>query len=280
MKLNIISLSVVISTNLLKNSFKAHYTIPMGFRYSAEILTGLKFPRKSYLNFIMIFDLNVWLTLIASIILSWILFKIIATKFEFLNLATRMLTGQDCKWTSSLLYLLRIENKLKRIIIIIMLTIWIQSASILTKCFTELLLDTYLPVKSVPFVQNIQQINDEKDLIILSNKNMLKYWTRYDKIAMMMELENRILRAHNKTGIRFLADIGSNFEGLKLISQGKAVAVCSTNERNILENQFHKWNSLFTVLENKYLSNYAYFLVKTEYPFGDKCPFAKPLLFA
>ena len=108
---------------------------------------------------------------------------------------------------------------------------------------------------------------------------MLKYWIEHDKITMMNDLENRILQAHNKTGIRFLADTESNFEGLKLISQGKAVAVCSTNERNTLENQFHKWNSLLTVSENKYLSNYAYFLVKTEYPFGDKCPFAKQLLF-
>ena len=60
MKLNIISFDVAISTNLLEQSFKEHYIIPMGFRYSAEILTGLQYSRKKFLNFVYIFDFNVW----------------------------------------------------------------------------------------------------------------------------------------------------------------------------------------------------------------------------
>ena len=57
-----------------------------------------------------------------------------------------------------------ITNK-PQVILIILICIWLQSASILTKAFTGLLLNTYFKVKSIPIADNFEQIYQDQKLI-------------------------------------------------------------------------------------------------------------------
>lgn len=279
MELNIISLEVVIHSHLLRNGsgFTQHHYIPLGFRYSGEILTGFQKPTQKWLTVVTIFDAHVWVAFSLSTFASLLIFRFTMYNFKFFDFLTRLLTCQDEQWASSIQDLTTIDSKPKKVLMVLMVIIWLQSASILTKAFTELLLSTYLMVKTSPVVDNIEQIEADKRLLILYNQKMLVFQTENSRSDLIIRLKERILRAHNETGIDLIAN---SSKAITLIIEGKAVAVCSTSERIELEKLYHKWRSKWTTTNQKYLSELAFFLVKTSYPFGKSCPFSSELKYA
>ena len=69
---------------------------------------------------------------------------------------------------------------------ILLIGVWLQSASILSKAFTGLLLNTYFNVMWVPIVNDLQDIIDNKDINIAGEENLLKWFLvnyQYDQHA-------------------------------------------------------------------------------------------------
>src|SRR5437868_15215762 len=64
-------------------------------------------------------------------------------------------------------------NRSVKLVFNSVLIIWILSATILTKCFTSLLLGIYSTQKSVPLVDSIDDIIANKELQIIDSRNQL-----------------------------------------------------------------------------------------------------------
>ena len=82
---------------------------------------------------------------------------------------------------------------------IILIVIWLQSASILTKAFTGILLNSYLNFKPYPVVSTLEELYDKKDLGIVADQlisdhlEVLQYPEQMKK-----HLSIRIFEVHQK----------------------------------------------------------------------------------
>ena len=141
----------------------------------------------------------------------------------------------------------------RKICAILLFTIWLQSASILCKAFTELLLKTYFNVKSHSIVNTLQDIIDDKNLLVMGND----YY--FDDLARAYELSPFII-SNLKNKISMYID---KFKSTYILHESvihdminaNSVILTDTMHINYLLGIYNKWNNLFTVSKNKYLAN-------------------------
>ena len=81
----------------------------------------------------------------------------------------RMLTNQPGAKIMEWKRKSKFKNPLKKFSFILLIVIWSQSASILTKAFTGNSLKTYFNRKSIPIVETIQDIYLNKEILIASD---------------------------------------------------------------------------------------------------------------
>src|ERR1700761_8635591 len=86
---------------------------------------------------------------------------------------TQLFTSQSSQFTDSKAFGLSLP-RIKKINLIILVCIWLQSASILTKAFTGLLLNTYANIRYIPCVDSFEQIYQDQSLEVQSN--LFKYY--------------------------------------------------------------------------------------------------------
>ena len=68
----------------------------------------------------------------------------------------------------------RKENLVKNIILIILISTWLQFSSLMNIAFNNVLLDSYFNVKSTPLINTLQDVIDKKHFTISSTENWFK----------------------------------------------------------------------------------------------------------
>src|SRR5690349_1706777 len=100
--------------------------------------------------------------MIILIMFTTVLFKLVKDiKINFIDFIIRNLLGQ-----SSMEINIFSSMQMKNISMITLIIIWLQSASILSKAFSGLLLNTYFNVKSVSIVNSLEDIINNQDINI------------------------------------------------------------------------------------------------------------------
>ena len=201
--------------------------------------------------------LQVWINLISlAIITIFVLKSITKNQLNYrknFDLFIRLLTTQSSKLVTQMN--LKLNNMLKFVTFLLIL-IWIISSVIVVKAFTGNLLKSYFNVKSVPIVNSLDDIYNNKELILYSELNSIRklnnsYGFDSNKVQ---DLLNRSI----------IDNIQSNqpSQFLSRVINGKIVILRNSLIIEQITEVWKKWQKLFTVLQNKYLNSLANFFVK------------------
>ena len=278
------SLTVPNSSLFIKN----HLMTYVRHDYNYEIITGLNNMNKDeYLRFIKLFDLTVlknipkeiiivnfkfitkinfqtWLILFLFIGFLILLMKLISCgRFKIIELLTRSLTNQSCDEITLCKLNFKFKNSLNKFSFVLLIVIWSQSASILTKAFTGLLLNTYFNQKLIPIVETLEDIYLNKEISIASNSSEFEEFSqridesnelKSDILARMIEFEKKFNYSElnaDKLKEKFLR---------KLIN-GEIVIMTGSKIVQEFEAGWEQEKSYFQISSHKYSPNYSYYLV-------------------
>ena len=141
--------------------------------------------------------------------------------------------------------------------------IWILSAVIITNSFRGLLLNTYFNIKYFPIVNTWYDIENTKDLFVMSNRPLKDTFNKYDE---RNQLTNKIVERNNK----YLATLSESdkFNGLfneKVIRDlinGKVVILDNSYVLRHFNLIFNDLQNMYTTSEHKVFHNFAYLVVK------------------
>ena len=94
----------------------------------------------------------------------------------------------------------KFKNSLNKFSFVLLIVIWSQSASILTKAFTGLLLNTYFNQKFIPIVETIQDIYSNKEISIAADSEIFKGYSRRIDVSneMKTDILSRIIEFERK----------------------------------------------------------------------------------
>ena len=161
----------------------------------------------------LLFFLKVWLNLLIFTISTSVIFSLL-TRINFskylMNLFS-LLTNQSANDLTLLRVLSKVRPLLTKISLVLLTFIWLQSASVLTKAFTGLLLETYFNVRSETLINSLQDLHRRTDLSIAAHENLLDKISKLEGTTaeMLNDFKNRIQRHQNKTGLNFFASYQS-----------------------------------------------------------------------
>ena len=193
-----------------------------------------------------------------------ILFKISKPKkFNFIDVMTRIVLDQSSN------DIMVLYNRSKNVTLIILLVIWLQSASILSKAFSGLLLNTYFNVKSVPIVNSLEDIINNQDINVAINLSSLKKNIQdtnlfdqktekhlYSRVSKYQDQVDYISNYY-KFGFIFVHD-----KLLEDVIMGKTVMIVHSLLRNRYFNYYKYYHDQIRVVEQKYLLKSLYLMVK------------------
>ena len=146
-----------------------------------------------------------------------------------------------------------------------MVLIWLIFTSIMTKCFTSLLLNSYFRQIYVPLVNNLEDLVDNNFSILASDKS-LQFMSKFgllNKKQMNSVLKKRKIfnSLLDKTYINDLVN-------------GLAVILLNGNQREIFETQYVKQRDKFKVLDKKYLGQFVVHMIHKNISYRDQLVFA------
>ena len=169
-----------------------------------------------------------------------------------------------------------IDNQFKRISILILFIVWLQSASILSKSFTGLLLNTYFNVKSVPIINELQDIIDNKHMMVAMDRTtLINFGNQYKKSVNKLnlnEISKRTKLFNQKYNITFKYVRDSPVVH-ELIIKGKVVIICHTTHRKEFFQKYPHLKDKVSVAPVKYLGE------KLSYAISNKNLIAKEILY-
>ena len=162
-----------------------HYTRIALFKYNEslytpfvdeanlEMISGIKFHHDdSLISFKRLFDIQTWSILFLVLITSTFMMRKISESlwsFKFILMSLiELFTSQSSQFNDSKIFRLPF-SLFTKINLIILVCILLQSASILTKAFTGLLLTTYANVLYIPCVNSFEQIYQDQSLEVQSH---------------------------------------------------------------------------------------------------------------
>ena len=175
----------------------------------------------------------------------------------------RMLTNQPCAHIMQLNKKSKFKNSLNKFSFILPIVIWSQSASILTKTFTGLLLKTYFNRKTVPLVETFQDIYLNKEISIAASSYLFKSLkTRLKEPAeLKSDILTRIIEFETIFKYsQFNSDAFTKFFFRKLI-EGETVILLSSKIVRLFESHWKQEKKYFQVSGYKYSPNYLNYLV-------------------
>ena len=177
-----------------------------------------------------------------------------------------MLTTQSCpeimQWKHKL------NNSLYKTLVILLIIIWSQSASILTKAFAGNLLEIYFNRISFPIVETIQDIYLNKKISIAASSIIFRdYSRRIDEsndmksniLARIMEFENKF--KYSELDKHYYKE----FIIRKLIN-GEIVILMESQKVREFEIRWEHEKTYFEVSSYKYNPNYCNYFVSKNNP--------------
>ena len=177
---------------------------------------------------------------------------------------TQLFTSQSTLFTETKIFVLSLP-RLNRITLIILICIWLQSASILTKAFTGLLLNTYSNILYIPCADSFEQIYQDQTLDVYSADRIK---LRYDYLKNNLKINPKIIdniiereyNTQNKYKF-FRGAMSFKVDTLEKILTCKLIVICPTNFREIFETKLINWRSMLSVSKNKYMNNLKFLIV-------------------
>ena len=169
----------------------------------------------------------------------------------------RLLTTQSSKQVTQLMFKVEKSKILTMITSFILILIWLDGSLFLTKWFTGNLLNTYFNVKSVPIVNTLDDIYNNKELLLEAQLNFLdkmKNHYGFDS-SKVKELNNRFIDFENKYHERDEKFMISN------IIQGKLAIISHTLSIDGYLDNWKDYRHLITVSQYKYLPDFATFII-------------------
>ena len=220
---------------------------PLRPEYQYNILSGFKLVEdSSYFGFTKIFRFEVWLILAISILLTW-KFSRFNTEYKRIfdmNIFATLLFQQS---TSYFAKLPRNNKSFRNTILIISITIWLISAMIITKSFTELLFNIYFNTKLVPIVENFHYIYGMKNLEIQCKDDCSRIVKDLDYTGIDVQILDDI---HKRSKEYYTSRrLGHSSFQLRLdhlvqVINGNAVYISFTHMFDALNNINYKFNRL------------------------------------
>ena len=173
-------------------------------------------------------------------------------------------------------YFVNIKFKIKshKYISYAIIIIWILSASILTKCFTSILLGIYSTQKPYPLVYTLQDIIDNKDIKI-GGRHALNKLSLYNKDYYDL-LDKRFITGKTYNLPENFINSNVIFLNRNLIQDlldGKVVMFYDSEYMDRVRNIYVKHWQLFSVSESKYMQMYM------SYTMSRNIIFQKDILF-
>ena len=182
----------------------------------------------------------------------------------------RTLTTQSDVKLSSLKYLSQFEAHFIEIIILVFS--WLMFTNIMTKCFTSLLLNSYFTQKSIPLVNNLEDVLDN-ELPIAAKDNTFDFMEHFHMISEEQVNISRQLRDEYQDNFDFKFDKYLAILNKLIFNDvvnGWAVILLNGFEREAFEAQYISESKKFMVLDKKYISNFAaHFIPKNNTHLGE-----------
>ena len=206
--------------------------------------------------------------MIIATIISWIFIKT-TSKINFAEMIIRTFLGQSDSILDSLSQMSKIS-----LTNILLFVIWLQSASVLSKAFTGLLLNTFFNVKSVPIVNDFKDIIVNKDINIACDENLLQLFLviyKYDKDT-SDRLQARVTKYQKQVKYRerFHLDNMINDEILNHVINGRTVLLTFTQLRLIYYHHYKLYEDDIAIGEEKYFNMKVFQMVKKSIPISKK----------
>ena len=138
---------------------------------------------------------------------------------------------------------------------VVMVAVWLQSASILNKAFNGVVLNNFFNIKSFPIVNNMIDIYKNKQLSILMD-DRIEYLLGY----LPDEPRYRLLGSITKRAKNFLTTLNTSYGGAymtpkfrELIIKKRLVIICGEDNRKMFHRKHPALANRMMVLEQKYL---------------------------
>ena len=161
----------------------------------------------------------------------------------------RTLLSQSTHFSDSKIFNLSF-SKLKKLNLIILIVILLNSASILTKAFTGLLLNTYANVRHIPVADSFEDIYQDQSLEVhsrlVSNVDYLKNILKMNP-QMIDYIVEREEAFRQKYDVDSRTTLVSSYVFEKIVT-GKLIVICITTSRTIFETKFIKWKEILVCL--------------------------------
>ena len=149
-----------------------------------------------------------------------------------------------------------------KIQLIISICIWLQSASILTKAFTGLLLNTYFNIKFIPYAQTFQDIYQDQSFEVQGGFDR-EIDSLADNFDISKEIIDNIKDRSKSFSTKYNIKQGSvdidNVVFNKMIN-GKLISILDTATTNLIKSRYQKWVHLLSVSDKRYY-NFQYCLI-------------------
>ena len=146
-------------------------------------------------------------------------------------------------------------NMINSSICISLFVIFLISSEVLSKAFTCLLLKTFFNMDFTPVVNSLQDIRDNKELLIGGNYRYISH------IANVSNFDINDILARMNENLRYISGFGNIIEH---IINGKGVLLYHTMMRKAIIDLAKFYNDKIYVSDHKYLPDFTSFLVHRE----------------
>ena len=187
------------------------------------------------------------------------------------SLFIRLILNQGSDEVTYLRWNFKFKNSLNKFSFVLLIIIWSQSASILTKAFTGNLLNTYFRTNFQPIVETLEDIYQNNKIEIASGtKFLIDSLKRENKsvnlISHLYSRANNFIKKYNYTdsSVEECEYLREKFV-TKMI-QGEAVFLVSSMKREFFQNYFSEHNLNYQVSSNKYGPNQSNFIIFKTHP--------------
>ena len=205
--------------------------------------------------------MQIWLNLVIFILISALILKL--TKQDKLNFTKsleniiQLITYQSANELLNCRNKLKFNTKLSKTLFIAFICVWIQSASILSKAFTGLLLESYVSVKSVPIVNDLIDVHNNPELKIASDIENFKVLAQYQQ---QYSLANNTVQSLLERAVHYISETKLNLvyqlydnRILHDLILGQLVIITNYETVKDYQNHFKKWGNRFKPTKITYI---------------------------
>ena len=172
-------------------------------------------------------------------------------------------------------YLKNIRNDYRALIVLI--ASWLISMTILTKCFSSLMLNTYFNQAAVPLVINLEQLLDEKNYSVSVSQINLKFLLDYKVLnqEQTSSLEHRRDEYQERIGFEFTSPMRSMSPQIfNEVIDGLAVILMNTFDLKTFESLYINQREKYSLSQHKYIYKLAVHWIRRNSLIFDSMKFA------